>query len=127
MINMEMLPRRDFLRNAVMLAGAGVTVPLWAAMKYDKNAVLRYFREQASETDAPKSFCNARDGPAALRFSVNHKQTKSKTTNKSSNRPHGQTSKGVEMVRMRCGKVTACGAKRTWCRYSKTRESFYVK
>ena len=46
------LPRRDFLRNAVMLAGAGVTAPLWAAMKYDKNAVLRYFREQASEIDA---------------------------------------------------------------------------
>ena len=45
------LPRRDFLRNAVMLAGAGVTAPLWAAMKYDKNAVLRYFREQASATD----------------------------------------------------------------------------
>ena len=29
--------RRDFLRNAVMFAGAGVTAPLWAAMKYDKN------------------------------------------------------------------------------------------
>ena len=46
------LPRRDFLRNAVMLAGAGVTAPLWAVMKYDRNAVLRYFREQASEMDA---------------------------------------------------------------------------
>ena len=44
--------RRDFLRNAVMFAGAGVTAPLWAAMKYDKNAAMRYFREQASETDA---------------------------------------------------------------------------
>ena len=48
----DVLPRRDFLRNAVMLAGAGVTAPLWAAMKYDKNAVLRYFREQAFEMDA---------------------------------------------------------------------------
>ena len=45
------LPRRDFLRNAVMLAGAGVTAPLWAAMKYDRNVAMRYFREQASETD----------------------------------------------------------------------------
>ena len=44
--------RREFLRNAIMLAGAGVTAPLWAAMKYDRNAVMRYFREQASETDA---------------------------------------------------------------------------
>jgi hypothetical protein len=44
-MNKEMVPRRDFLRNAVMLAGAGVTAPLWAAMKYDRNAVLRYFRE----------------------------------------------------------------------------------
>ena len=44
--------RRDFLRNAVMLAGAGVTAPLWAAMKYNRNAAMRYFREQASETDA---------------------------------------------------------------------------
>ena len=48
----DVLSRRDFLRNAVMLAGAGVTAPLWAAMKYDRNAVLRYFREQASEMDA---------------------------------------------------------------------------
>ena len=52
MTDKELLPRRDFLRNAVMLAGAGITAPLWAAMKYDKNAVLRYFREQASEMDA---------------------------------------------------------------------------
>ena len=44
--------RREFLRNAVMLAGAGITAPLWAAMKYDRNAVMRYFREQASEMDA---------------------------------------------------------------------------
>ena len=44
--------RRDFLRNAVMLAGAGVTVPLWAAMKYDRNAVLRYSRASAAATDA---------------------------------------------------------------------------
>ena len=40
----DVLSRRDLLRNAVMLAGAGVTAPLWAAMKYDKNAVLWYFR-----------------------------------------------------------------------------------
>ena len=44
--------RRDFLRHAVMLAGAGVTAPLWAAMKYDKNAVLRHFRAGAAATDA---------------------------------------------------------------------------
>ena len=44
--------RRDFLRNAVMLAGAGVTAPLMAAMKYDRDAVLRYFRARAKETDA---------------------------------------------------------------------------
>ena len=44
--------RRDFLRHAVMLAGAGVTAPLWAAMKYDRNAVLRYFRAGAAATDA---------------------------------------------------------------------------
>ncbi|KWW26780.1 MAG: hypothetical protein AUK64_2438, partial [bacterium P201] len=25
-----------------MLAGAGVTAPLWAAMKYDRNVVLRF-------------------------------------------------------------------------------------
>ena len=46
------MARRDFLRNAVMLAGVGITAPLWAAMKYDKNAVLRYFRESAAATDA---------------------------------------------------------------------------
>jgi len=34
-----------------------------------------------ANTDAPKSFCDAPDGTAALRFSVNHKQTKIKTTN----------------------------------------------
>ena len=44
--------RRDFLRNAVMLAGAGVTAPLMAAMKYDRDAVMRYFRARAKETDA---------------------------------------------------------------------------
>ena len=43
--------RREFLRNAVMLAAAGVTAPLLAAMKYDRKTVLRYFREQAAETD----------------------------------------------------------------------------
>ena len=47
-----MQSRRDFLRNAVMLAGAGVTAPLWAAMKYDKKIAMRYFREQASEMDS---------------------------------------------------------------------------
>ena len=52
MKNNDTIARREFLRNAVMLAGAGITAPLWAAMKYDRNAVLRYFREQASETDA---------------------------------------------------------------------------
>ena len=26
----DVLPRRDFLRNAVMLAGVGVTASLWA-------------------------------------------------------------------------------------------------
>ena len=44
--------RRDFLRHAVMLAGAGVTAPLWAAMKFDRNAVLRYFCANAAATDA---------------------------------------------------------------------------
>ena len=47
-----MQSRRDFLRNAVMLAGAGVTAPLWAAMKFDRNAVLRYFYANAAATDA---------------------------------------------------------------------------
>ena len=44
--------RRDFLRHAVMLAGAGVTAPLWAAMKFDRNAVLRYFCANAAATAA---------------------------------------------------------------------------
>ena len=56
----DVLSRRDFLRNAVMLAGAGVTAPLWAAMKYDKNAVLRYFRESGIEAN--------RKGDVALVF-----------------------------------------------------------
>ena len=42
--------RRDFLRHAVMLAGAGVTAPLWAAMKFDRDAVLRHFRANAAST-----------------------------------------------------------------------------
>ncbi len=46
------MKRRDFLRNAIMLAGAGVTAPLMAAMKYNRDVVLRYFRESISETDA---------------------------------------------------------------------------
>ena len=52
MFSKNRLPRRDFLRNAVMLAGAGVTAPLWAAMKYDRDAALRHFRACASETEA---------------------------------------------------------------------------
>ena len=48
MKNKDKMPRRDFLRNAVMLAGAGITAPLWAAMKYDRNAVLRHFRANAA-------------------------------------------------------------------------------
>ncbi len=35
------LPRRDFLRNAVMLAGASITAPLWAAMKYERRGACR--------------------------------------------------------------------------------------
>ncbi len=35
-----------------MLAGAGFTGPLWAAMKYDRDAVMRYFRESEEATDA---------------------------------------------------------------------------
>ena len=41
MMNRELLPRRDFLRNAVMLAGVGVMAPLWAAMKYDRDTAMR--------------------------------------------------------------------------------------
>ena len=44
--------RRDFLRNAVMLAGAGVTAPLMAAMKYDRDAVMRYFRQHAAMAES---------------------------------------------------------------------------
>ena len=44
--------RREFLRNVVMLAGVGITAPLWAAMKYDRDAVLRFFRASAAATDA---------------------------------------------------------------------------
>ena len=43
------LTRREFIRNAVMLAGAGFTAPLWSAMKYDRDAVMRYFREGGGE------------------------------------------------------------------------------
>ena len=66
----DVLCRRDFLRNAVILAGAGVTAPLWAAMKYDRNAVLRYFRAGASATDARvKAGIEAnRKGDATLLF-----------------------------------------------------------
>jgi len=41
MLGGKTLPRRDFLRHAVMLAGAGVTAPLWAAMKYNRDAATR--------------------------------------------------------------------------------------
>ena len=44
--------RRDFLQRAMMLAGAGVCGPLWAAMKYDRDAVLDLFRLKAQATDA---------------------------------------------------------------------------
>ena len=62
--------RREFLRNAVLMAGAGATAPLWAAMKYDRNGVMRYFREQASEMDSRvKAGIEAnRKGDAALVF-----------------------------------------------------------
>ena len=46
----DMQSRRDFLRHAVMLAGAGITTPLWAAMKFDWDAVLRHFRANAAST-----------------------------------------------------------------------------
>ena len=70
MLGGKTLPRRDFLRNAVMLAGTGVTAPLWAAMKYKRDAAMRYFREQASETDARvKAGIEAnREGDATLVF-----------------------------------------------------------
>ena len=69
MSNMD-FSRRDFLRGAVMLAGAGVTAPLWAAMKYDRDAALRYFRACAKETDARvKAGIEAnRKGDAVLLF-----------------------------------------------------------
>ncbi len=57
MKNNDKIARREFLRNAVMLAGAGITAPLWAAMKYDRNVALRYFRESAKETDALLKGC----------------------------------------------------------------------
>ncbi len=34
------MPRREFLRSAVMLAAAGVTAPLMAAMKYNPDPVV---------------------------------------------------------------------------------------
>lgn len=40
--------RRDFLQRALALAAAGATGPLWAAMKYDRNAVLKFFRDNAA-------------------------------------------------------------------------------
>ncbi len=70
MVNSDIQSRRDFLRNAVILAGAGVTAPLWAAMKYNKDAAMRYFREQASETDArvKEGIETNRKGDATLVF-----------------------------------------------------------
>ena len=70
MSSKNVLPRRAFLRNAVMLAGAGVTAPLWSAMKYDGNAVLRYFREYASETEnrVKEGIEKNRKGDATLLF-----------------------------------------------------------
>ena len=44
--------RRDFLNFSVMMAGAGMLSPLWAAMKYDRKGVLDLFRLYAAETDA---------------------------------------------------------------------------
>ena len=52
MNNNGKMPLREFLRNAVMLAGAGITAPLWAAMKYKRDAAMRYFRERASTSGA---------------------------------------------------------------------------
>lgn len=64
------LTRREFIRNAVMLAGAGFTVPLWAAMKYDRDAVMRYFRESGEAMNARvKAGIEAnRKGDATLLF-----------------------------------------------------------
>ncbi len=46
------LTRREFIRNVVMLAGAGFKGPLWAVMKYDRDAVMRYFRESEEAMNA---------------------------------------------------------------------------
>lgn len=48
-----MLSRRDFLMSSTAFAGMGMFCPsLWAAMKYDRNAVLDLFRLRAADTDA---------------------------------------------------------------------------
>ncbi len=48
-----MLSRRDFLMSSTAFAGMGMFSPsLWAAMKYDRNAVLDLFRLRAADTDA---------------------------------------------------------------------------
>ena len=45
--------RRDFLKDMSVLAGAGLYLPsLWAAMKYDRKAVLDLFHVRAADTDA---------------------------------------------------------------------------
>ena len=79
----DIQPRRDFLRHAVMLAGAGVTAPLWAAMKYDRNAVLRHFRESAAATDAAARYgkgARRRVRSAAARGSTSQARSRSTTS-----------------------------------------------
>jgi GH35 family endo-1,4-beta-xylanase len=45
--------RREFLRDVAAMAGAGMYMPsLWAAMKYDRKAVLDLFHVRAADTDA---------------------------------------------------------------------------
>ena len=45
--------RREFLAGAAAYAGLGMAGPsLWAAMKYDRRAVLDLFRIRAADTDA---------------------------------------------------------------------------
>ncbi len=45
--------RREFLRDVAIMAGAGMYMPsLWAAMKYDRKAVLDLFHVRAADTDA---------------------------------------------------------------------------
>lgn len=47
------MTRRDFLSSSAAFAGLGLFGPsLWAAMKYDRKAVLDLFRLRAADTDA---------------------------------------------------------------------------